>query len=640
MINVVIRSLQNAYHAKIMKEKKEKLFNEFPPVSNEEWMEVITKDLKGAPFDKKLVWRTKEGFSVQPFYRAEDIEHLPTKDVLPGEYPYVRGIKADNEWFVRQEVGVQGDLHQINAEIKELIDLGINSVGLHFVDECVNSDAIKTLLSGIDLNGLEINLYSRRDLAVQLVESTKGALTSLGADLGQVRGSIGFNPFRHVLNAGERWGEWLETSVEVLKAVAPLRQFTCFSFQSLDLVNAGAYIYQELGYALAAGADILSKVSEKSGLNAGEVSERVRFEMGIGSNYFMEIAKFRAVRWLWALIVKANDESASARATKSIVHAETALWNKSTYDAYVNLLRTMTETMSATIAGVHSVTVNPFDKHYNIKGTAFSQRIARNQQLLLKEESHFDKVVDPAGGSYYIEHLTQAIAEQGWKLFLEVEAEGGFVKLADEGKIQEAVNESNDARHKAVATRRENILGTNIFPNFTETSTEETRTIDNSKVEGKEVAALDKRRGASDFEELRLSTEASEKTPKVFMLTIGNLAMRLARSQFSSNFFGVAGYKLIDNLGFDTVKEGIEAARKAEADIVVLCSSDDEYAEYGPQAFDELNGEMPLVIAGAPACMDDLKAKGIKYFVHVKSNVLETMQQFNELMGIRPRSCK
>lgn len=624
----------------IMKEKREKLFSEFPPVSNEEWMEVVTRDLKGAPFEKKLVWRTKEGFNVQPFYRAEDIEHLPTKDVLPGQFPYVRGTKADNNWLVRQDISVQGDIQQLNTNIKCVMERGANSLGLHFVDECVNTATIQEMLAGIDLDKLEINLYARRDLTVQLIEATKEALKALGADLGKVRGSFGFNPFRHTLGAGVRWSEWVETSVEVLKAAEPLTQFTCLSFQSVDLVNAGAYIYQEIGYALAAGADMLAKVSEKSGKSISEVAERIRFEMGIGSNYFMEIAKFRAIRWLWALIVRSNDEKASDRATKAVVHAETSRWNKTIYDAYVNLLRSMTETMSATIAGVHSVTVNPFDKHYNPKGSDFSRRIARNQQLLLKEESHFDKVVDPAGGSYYIEHLTQAIAEQGWKLFLEVEEQGGFAKLANEGTVQEAVNASNEARHKAVATRRENLLGTNIFPNFTETATEETRAIDNSKVEGKEITALDKRRGASDFEELRLATEASGKTPKVFMLTIGNLAMRLARSQFSSNFFGVAGYKLIDNLGFETVQEGVDAARKAGADIVVLCSSDDEYAEYGPQALEALKGEMPLVIAGAPACMEELQANGIEHFVHVKANVLETMRKFNELMGIKPRSSK
>lgn len=624
----------------VMKEKNEKLFSEFPPVSTEEWMEVVTRDLKGAPFEKRLVWRSKEGIDVQPFYRAEDVEGLPTTETLPGVFPYIRGTKADNHWLVRQEIGVVENPKAVNKEIKALMERGLTSVGLHFTKEMVSAEVIQQVLEGIDLEHLEINLYACRHQAVELTEVAKEALTALGADLAKVRGSIGYNPFRRVLNAGEVWEGWLETAVEVLKAVEPLKQFTCLSFQSLDLVNAGAYIYQELGYALAAGADILEKVSAKSGKSISEVAERMRFEMGVGSNYFMEIAKFRAMRWLWALIVKANDEQASERATKAHIHAETALWNKTIYDAYVNLLRTQTESMSATIAGVDSLTVLPFDQTYSA-GNDFSNRIARNQQLLLKEESHFDKVVDPAGGSYYVEHLTKAIAEQGWKLFLEVEEAGGFAHEAEAGRIQEAVNASNESRHQAIATRRESLLGTNIFPNFTEKATEEQlkghQCKHGHKCMNMDVTSLDKRRGASDFEELRMATEMSAKTPKVFMLTIGNLAMRLARSQFSSNFFAVAGYQIIDNLGFETVKEGVEAARKAGADVVVLCSSDDEYAEFAPQAYEELKGEIPLVVAGAPACMEELKAKGIEHFIHVRVNVLETMQKFNQMLGIEAK---
>lgn len=357
--------------------------------------------------------------------------------------------------------------------------------------------------------------------------------------------------------------------------------------------------------------------------------------MGVSTNYFMEIAKFRAARWLWALIVKQNAPGATD-ASKALIHAETGMWNKTIYDAYVNLLRTATESMSATLAGVHSLTVAPFDIAYTDTFEEFDERIARNQQLLLKEESHFDKVVDPAGGSYYIEFLTNSIAEQAWKLFLSTEEEGGFYKAAYEGKVQEAINASNTERHKAIATRQEKLLGTNIFPNFTEKIGHDKGSARRDLTEeGKEVTALNFKRGGSDFEDLRVATEKTGKAPKVFMLTIGNLAMRLARSQFASNFFATAGYELIDNLGFETVKEGVEAAEKAGADIVVLCSSDDEYAEFGPEAYDLLKGKIPLVIAGAPACMDDLKAKGIEYFVHVKVNVLETMQKFSKMLGIK-----
>lgn len=616
-----------------MEEKREKLFTEFPPVSKEQWMEVVTADLKGAPFEKKLVWRTKEGFDLLPFYRSEDVEGLPTIETLPGVFPFIRGTKADNNWLVRQEIVVGEDPSAANAKLKELVNRGLTSVGLHFDSSTVNSEAIKTVLDGVCLAELEVNYYTCNRYAVAMAEAIVEAYKAIGADLSSVVGSVNYVPYHKILNKGVECEHCFSRAVEILKAIEPLKNFTAITFRSLDLVNSGAYIYQELGYALAAGADLLTILSEKSGKSIEEVARRIRFDMGVGSNYFMEIAKFRAMRWLWALIVKANDENACDDAAKALIHAETSMWNKTIYDAYVNLLRTQTESMSAVLGGVHSLTVAPFDITYSA-GDEFSERIARNQQLLLKEESHFNKVVDPAGGSYYIEHLTKSIAEEAWKLFLEVENMGGFTAAVLDGKVQEAVNKSNADRHQAIATRRENLLGTNIFPNFTETASAEKLAVSFTPAEGGNVAALNKSRGASDFEALRMATERSGKTPKVFMLTIGNLAMRLARSQFSSNFFAVAGYQIIDNLGFDTVKDGVEAAKKAGADIICLCSSDDEYAEYGPQAYDEIAGEIPLVIAGAPACMEDLKAKGIEHFVHVRVNVLETMQKFSKMLGL------
>ena len=291
--------------------------------------------------------------------------------------------------------------------------------------------------------------------------------------------------------------------------------------------------------------------------------------------------------------------------------------------------------MSAALAGVESMTVLPFDSAYETP-TEFSERLARNQQLLLREESHFDKVIDPAGGSYYIENLTASIAAQAWKLFLAVEEEGGFYALVKAGKVQDTVNASNRARHEAVARRKEILLGTNQYPNFTELAGDK-HPLEAACCCGgghehaceKDCASLDFSRAASEFEALRLQTEQSGKRPRAFMLTIGNLAMRQARAQFSCNFLACAGYEVIDNLGFATVEEGIDAALAAKADIVVLCSSDDEYAEYAVPAYQALAGRAMFIVAGAPACMDELKAAGIENFIHVRVNVLETLKEYN-----------
>ena len=319
-----------------------------------------------------------------------------------------------------------------------------------------------------------------------------------------------------------------------------------------------------------------------------------------------------------------------------VAHATTSRFNQTLYDAHVNLLRSQTETMSAALAGVDSITVTPFDTPYKTPDE-FSERIARNQQHLLKEESHLDKVIDPAGGSYYVETITVAIAKEAWKLFIDVEDKGGFLVLCNAGEVQKAVRESAEKRHTDVARRKEILLGTNQYPNVNEMAADKIVNLQGafscSCHPGAEACdsegGLPTKRAASDFEALRLATEAASNRPKVFMLTIGNLAMRLARAQFSTNFFGCAGYEIIDNLGFETVEEGVDAALAKGADIVVLCSSDDEYAEYAPAAFKYLNGRAEFVVAGAPACMDDLKAQGINDYVHVRCNVLDTLRDFN-----------
>lgn len=618
-----------------MAELKEKLFSEFAPVSTEEWMAKITADLKGVPFEKKLVWKTGEGFNVNPFYRAEDIEGLKTTESLPGEFPYVRGTKKDNDWKVRQNIEVCC-FKGANEKALDLLTKGVTSLGFIIKGDEVNEENITTLLEGICPASVELNFNICNCKAEKLIGILADYFKGKGVDAEKCYGSVNYDAFKKPLVKGKENSEWVEGAAAVLKAGQALPNYRVLAVNAFLFNNAGAYISQELGYALAWGNELMAKLTE-AGFTADEVAKKIKFNFGISSNYFMEIAKFRAARWLWAEIVAAYKPACEC-ACKMVAHAQTSEWNMTVYDAHVNLLRSQTEAMSAALAGVDSITVRPFDKIYQTPDD-FSERIARNQQLLLKEECHLDKVVDPSAGSYYVEVLTNSLADVAWKLFLEVEEKGGFSVAVNAGEIQNAVNASNVARKKAVATRRDILLGSNQYPNFTEVAADKIQEKGSCCCGGGHcgeatIPALDFSRGASEFEALRMATEKSGKTPKVFMLTIGNLAMRLARSQFSANFFACAGYKIIDNLGFDTVEAGVEAAVKAGAEIVVLCSSDDEYAEFAPAAYKALAGRAEFVVAGAPACADDLKAQGIDQFVNVKSNVLETLKAFNAKLGI------
>ncbi|MDE6453153.1 MAG: methylmalonyl-CoA mutase small subunit [Muribaculaceae bacterium] len=607
-----------------MAEKNEKLFDQFPGVSYDEWRAKVEADLKGADFNKKLVWRTNEGFNVEPIYRAEDIADLKTTASLPGEFPYVRGTRADNDWLTRQDI-VASTPAEANATALEVLGKGVTSLGLHVE----SADQVAEVLKGIDLSKVEINIAccvcKAKDVARALVDCIKAA----GAEA-TFRGAVDYNPLRRQLVKGK---EGIDTAAlaadakEMLDIVAEVPGLRCFNVESLLLGNGGAYIYQELGYALAWGAAWMTLLTD-AGVKACEAASRIKFNMCVSSNFFMELAKFRAARMLWAQIVEQYKPEV-LDAAKMMVCAKTSRFNQTIYDAHVNLLRSQTETMSAALAGVDSIVTTPFDVPYKTPDT-FSERIARNQQFLLKEESHLDKVIDPAGGSYYVETLTSNIAAQAWKLFLDTEDNGGFFALAGDGSIQKAVNESCTKRHSDVARRKEILLGTNQYPNINEMAADKIAATDGCCCGGEKGAnALCMKRAATDFEALRLATEAASNRPKVFMLTIGNLAMRLARAQFSTNFFGCAGYEIIDNLGFDTVAAGIDAAMAKQADIVVLCSSDDEYATLAPEAFKLLDGRAEFVVAGAPACTEELKAAGIENFVHVRCNVLETLQQFN-----------
>ena len=619
-----------------MSNSKEKLFTEFQAPTTQEWLDKIEVDLKGADFNKKLVWRTNEGFNVQPFYRREDVLKLKTPDSLPGEFPFVRGNKKDdNTWYIRQDI-VANDAAEANKKALDILNKGIDSLGFYIPGEKVSAAFIETLLDQILCDIVEVNFHTCQRHALELAQILTAYFEKKGYDKEKIVGSIDFDPMKKMVMKGKDTSQVLATAPQLVEALKDYPQFRCICVNTVALNNAGAYIVQELGYALAWGNEYLQQLVD-AGVDVDLAAKKIKFNMGVSENYFMELAKFRAARMLWAQIVKQYEPKCDC-ACKMCVNAVTSEYNQTLFDSYVNLLRSQTEAMSAALAGVHSMVVTPFDVTYEAP-TDFSERIARNQQLLLKEECHFNTVVDPGAGSYYVEHLTDSLAVEGWKIFLKVEEEGGFLAAVKAGTIQDDINATNVKRHGDAAKRKEFLLGTNQFPNFTEKS-EGKRAVGCGCCCGKAkdssepaFKAISSTRLAADFEDLRIHTEET-KVPVAFMLTIGNLAMRQARAQFSCNFLACAGYKVIDNLGFKTVEEGVDAALEAKADIVVICSSDDEYAEYAIPAFKYLDGRAMFVVAGAPACMDDLKAAGIENFIHVRCNVLETLKEYNQKLGI------
>ena len=612
--------------------KSEKLFTEFPPVPTEKWEEVITADLKGADYERKLVWKTGEGFNVRPYYRAENLEGIKFLGSQAGEFPYVRGTHAHNRWRVHQTVSVVCP-KEANAEALKILNAGVDSLGFCIASADFSAADLDMLLKDICIPAVEITFCGEK--MAHVAELVLAKVEKEGIAKEDVRIAFCIDPLVKRLSSkgdfcspnGEKC---IARIVELIHKTKEYKHVRIVTVAGQTFGNSGSTIVEELAFTLSAGHDYLVRLTD-AGLDVDAAARKLRFSFSVSSNYFMEIAKFRAARMLWANIVKGYGPAKNC-ACKMQIHAETSRWNQTVYDPYVNMLRGTTEAMSATIAGVHSLEVMPFDASFE-NPTEFSKRIARNVELLLKNESHFDQVVDPAGGSYYVENLTQSIAAEAWKLFLEIEEKGGYTEAYKAGLIVERIKASAAAKDKNIATRRQTLLGANQYPNFTEVAGKEitAESVTRKQAEGNVLVPY---RGAMAFEEMRLQVDRSGKEPKAFMLTCGNLGMARARSQFSCNFFACAGIKVIDNTYFKSIEEGAKAALESKAQIVVVCASDDDYAEAAPKVKELLGGKAILVVAGAPACAPELEAQGITNFINVKSNVLETLKFYLKEMGI------
>lgn len=618
--------------------QKEKLFEQFPPVTTREWMDKITTDLKGADFNKKLVWKTNEGFEVNPFYRMDDIRDMMYANALPGSFPFIRGIKINNNsWLIRQNIEVT-NYSKANRKALTILMKGIDSLGFIIADpESITEMNLALLLERIFLGGIEINFFTNgkaKEIVGLLINYAKKS----SFDLTKITGAIEADPLGRLMINGtlcippEDGFDYLTSLVNVAE---PLPNFRVINLNASNFTNSGADIVQELAFAVSMGCEYMNQLTQR-GVTSELAASKIGFTFGTGSNYFPEIAKLRAARLLWSVILN-GFRPADPENIRMNIHCVTSEWNKTIYDPFVNLLRTQTEAMSSILGGTDSLTVEPFDSVFR-QPDEFSERIARNQQLILKEEAYFDKVADPAAGSYYIENLTNLIAENAWKLFLEIEEKGGFLSCLKSGYIQNKLSESAKKRINDVATRKISLLGTNQYPNTLEKITDsiDIGRVFKSKPAGDDllVDPITIFRGSQQYEKIRIAVDKAPKRPVVFLLQIGNLVMRKARAQFSANFFGCAGYEIIDNKSFESIDDAVKSVKESEPDIVVVCSSDDEYPQLAPDLFSKLKEKAIIVIAGNPTCGDELKSKGIENFIHLKSNVISTLSDFNKKLGI------
>lgn len=674
-------------------EMKGLLRPDFPPHSYEDWKNAAIELLKGASFEKKLLTKTHEGITLQPIYRKEDVANLPHLDALPGLGTTVRSNRVagflEHAWEVSQELDIS-TAREFNQIAKEAIgrgqtelnlcldragklgidpsvanaeDVGMGGISLHSVED------YRCAFDGIDLTKVSIFIKGRLSnfASLQLFISY---LKEQGVDGTLIRGSIPLDPIGVLAKTGSLKLS-LEESYKLLAEHFTLAKKEIPCVQSIMVCtntyhNGGANAVQELAVAMATACEYIRKLGDQNVGTIDEIVERMRFSMGVGGQFFMELAKFRAFRLLWHKVASAFGASDAAIA-KSFLFAKSAMWNKTVFDPYVNILRGTTEAFSAVAGGVNGLHIAPFDAPIR-PSDEFSRRVSRNIQLILAEECEMTKVIDPAGGSWYIEVLTDELAKMAFDQFKEIEKVGGIAIALKEGTLQKQIEKVADEKIKSLTKRKEVLVGTNMYPNATEellkprpidfAAIKKQRSLDLEKTTGETLGSLclarfqskdnasilpvRQRRMAEIFEELRLACirfeEETSVAPTVFQANLGASRSYRARADWTSAFFQTSGMKVQSDRDFDTIEQAVEAVVLSNSKVVVLTSSDETYLEKAEEFARQLkakNSSIYLLLAGAPGENESAwKAAGVDDFVNVTVNNYELNKSLLMTMGV------
>ncbi len=600
----------------------ETLFAEFPASSPADWRKAAEEFLAGAPFEKKLITRTPEGIDLQPIYTQEDTARIT--ETWPGLPPYVRGSDALGSrvdgWHICQEPG-DAEPAAFNTALLHDLQRGQNAVSV----PVALANHLDVALRGVDLAAVPVfvragaTASSSATALIDLAKSQGHAATTL-------KGAVLADPLGELASAGTL-PAGVDAAYDDMAQLARLAKTANLSLRTIGVnatvwAEAGANAVQELAFGLATGVEYL-RALDKRGLGADETAPRFLFTYALGSNLFMEIAKLRAARLVWARAVGAAGGEADAQ--RLVCHGRTTRWNKTVLDPHVNLLRTTTEAFAGVVGGCSGLQVGTFDECIRTPDD-FSRRLARNIQIILAEECQLGRVIDPAGGSWYVETLTRQLAEKAWALFQQIESRGGMVAALNENFPQSLVEKTAAERLAAVAGRRDAVIGTNLHPNLREKLP--AITIAAAPVAPKSTSTIKPlvpRRRAEAFEALRRRTE--ETRPKVFLTGFGPRKQHAARAEFSAGFFAAGGFEAVaDKKGFETPEAAAQAALANGAPVVVLCSTDETYPALVPACVQALKAAAKppfVVLAGQPATPElqaQFKAAGVDEFIHLRAN--------------------
>ena len=589
-----------------MNDKNKSLFSEFNPVSKQEWMEKVGIDLKGADFDKKLVWKNLSKIKIQPFYNAED------------KHDYIKNTGENSQSLINYRSIAVNSAENGNRLALKAIEEGINGL-LFTIDKKIT---VADLLIGIDLNKIAISF----NLKVNVIEIGSAFFALLKENKvvdENIKGYIDIDLISNYLTQGSIENEQIDAAAELIKLSKNYPNYKGLTISGSEYLDSGANQVQEVAYTLGSLVFLIDKL-KANGVSEQDVFGNVNFKLAIGSEYFVEIGKFRAFN---SLLAEIADKYGIVGQTHTTV-AKTSIWSKSVTDPHTNLLRATTEAMSAILGNVDGILIDPYDKEFN-DASDFSSRIAGNISTILKEESYLGKVANPVDGSYYIEKVSAKITAKALELFKAIEENGGFYTSFEAELIQQQIAEIRQEKIKLISQRRLPMVGVNKYPNLMET-------VDSSLLSsGQEESSklLRPRRASLEIEAIRKATEElvkkTGKRPVVELASFGNLTMRKARAAFAYDFIGISGFNIQQEKSFASAEEAAEQSAKSDSEVVVICSSDQDYdgnALSYVKAFRAINSEKVLLLAGNPTNMiDELTQAGLDGCVNIKSDIITTI---------------
>lgn len=614
----------------------------FPRPSFEEWKEAAEASLKGKSIEK-LKTNTYEGITLYPLY-TEKADSTVKVSELPGFFPFTRGTSPmgyyEKPWLVVQPVsGTTAE--EANEKMKASFKRGQNVVAYPAqllaegarAEKLFKDIPLKEIPIFIDLKGKQKGLFPQFKA---IAESQNAQLTGVVAE----------DPIAEWLIGGQLpedtdnyFADWMKTIQDYQKIGRDLKTVL---INTAVYHNGGANAVQEIAYGLSAAVQYLLE-GQKQGLSISSVSERIVFSFAVDSNYFMSIAKLRAARRLWAGLAEAFDTAQDH--FKMAIHAVTSELTETLYDQHVNILRTTNQAFAAAIGGIQYLQIHPFT-HATGEVDDFSERIARNTHLILKEETNITTVVDPAGGSWYVEQLTDELAEKAWANFLEIDEAGGILELIKQGTLQKEIAEVYQGRVQNAAFRKESIIGTNVYPNPADKI--KTPTQDNQvsymKVEKPVgITPIARNRVSIQFEQIRQRSETykeiSGTAPTIGLINLKNLKSYKPRADFVKSLAAAGGIETLGSNGCQTTKEAVDYVASTKLPVYCVCGSDGDYSELAPITIKEIKKQFPeinIYMAGKQQEELDitLSEAGVKDFIHVKTNAIAILLELLQKLGV------